>query len=169
MSPKLELLDQPLLQRILREAFQLLEALGVKIVPCVSKMLRAAGARVEHGVAHIPEGLARNCLSSAPRDFHLYTRAGHAAVHYGGDDIHFDPGSSSLNILDPDTRQTRPARACDLVRLAQAAEMLPEYAAQSTAVVCDDVPQEAGDCTVSCWCSGIRKSRLRLARSLVRI
>lgn len=145
MRPKLELLNPQLLQRIMREAFQLLEAPGVKIAPCISEMLTAAGARVEHGVAHIPEGLARNCLSSAPRDFHLYTRTGQPVVHYGGDDVQFDPGSSCLNILDPDTRQPRPARASDLVRLVQVTEMLPEYAAQSTAMVCDDVPQEAGD------------------------
>jgi trimethylamine--corrinoid protein Co-methyltransferase len=142
---KLELLDRPLLERILREAFQLLEAPGVKIASCVDELLAAAGAKVKDGVAYIPEGLARNCLASAPREFHLYTRAGQPAVHYGADDVHFDPGSSCLNILDPGTRQARPAQTFDLVRLVQVTEMLPEYAAQSTAVVCGDVPQDAGD------------------------
>src|SRR5207237_9453091 len=55
------------------------------------------------------------------------------------------PGSSCLNILDSETQQARPAQSADLIRLVQVAEMLPQYAAQSTAVVCNDVPQEIGD------------------------
>jgi trimethylamine--corrinoid protein Co-methyltransferase len=39
----------------------------------------------------------------------------------------------------------RPPKTADLVRLIKVAEMLPEYDAQSTAVVCDDVPKEIGD------------------------
>src|SRR5215467_14269496 len=35
--------------------------------------------------------------------------------------------------------------SADLVRLVQVAEMLPQFAAQSTAMVCNDVPQEIGD------------------------
>jgi trimethylamine---corrinoid protein Co-methyltransferase len=66
-------------------------------------------------------------------------------VRYGEDKVHFDPGSSCLNILDPKTEQGRPAMAADLVRLVQVAEMLPQFAAQSTAMVCNDVPQEIGD------------------------
>ena len=66
-------------------------------------------------------------------------------MRYGGDDVHFDPGSSCLNILDPETQQARPALSADLVRLVQVAEMLPQFAAQSTAMVCNDVPPEIGD------------------------
>jgi hypothetical protein len=78
-------------------------------------------------------------------DPEVYDRAGHPAVHYGGDDVHFDPGSSCLNILDADTQRPRLAQSGDLVRLVQLTEMLPQYAAQSTAVVCNDVPSEIGD------------------------
>ncbi len=66
-------------------------------------------------------------------------------MHYGGDHVHFDPGSSCLNILDPLTEQPRPALAADLIRLMQVTEGLPEFAAQSTAMVCNDVPGEMGD------------------------
>jgi trimethylamine--corrinoid protein Co-methyltransferase len=66
-------------------------------------------------------------------------------VHYGGDAVHFDPGSSGVHVLDPDTGEHRPARSDDLVRLIKVAEMLPQLDAQSTAVVCEDVPQEIGD------------------------
>jgi trimethylamine--corrinoid protein Co-methyltransferase len=146
MNPKLELLDRPLLDRILEEAFALLLDPGVKVSELEAvDLLDSAGARIHDGVARIPESLARRALATAPREFWLYSRAGLPAVHYGGDHVHFDPGSSCLNILDPDTLRPRLVEAVDLVRLIQVAEMLPEYAAQSTAMVCNDVPSEIGD------------------------
>jgi trimethylamine---corrinoid protein Co-methyltransferase len=145
MKPKFTLLEPPLIERILEEAFQLIDQPGVRVAPYVVELLRAAGVSVTDGVAHIPRGLARSMLGLAPREFYLYDRKGQAVVHYGGNDVHFDPGSSCLNILDPETQQARPAMAADLVRLVQLAEMLPQFAAQSTAVVCNDVPPEIGD------------------------
>ncbi len=145
MRPKLELLEPELVSRILDEAFQLLEEPGVRMADSVAEMLTLAGARVDGGVAHIPAALAERALASAPKEFFLYDRAGNPAVHYGGDDVHFDPGSSCLNVLDPDTLRPRPAQSADLVRLIQVTEMLPQYAAQSTAMVCGDVPRELGD------------------------
>ena len=146
MRPKLELLDRVLVDRILGEAFELLQSPGIKVgTPAVLEMLAAAGARIEEGVAHIPERLVRLGLESAPQEFYLYDRAGRPAVHYGGDDVHFDPGSSCLNILDAETQQPRPALSADLVRMVQVTEMLPQYAAQSTAMVCNDVPAGMGD------------------------
>jgi trimethylamine---corrinoid protein Co-methyltransferase len=145
MRPSLRLLDECLVDRIVSEAFQLIENPGVRVAPYVHELLASAGARVENGVAHIPEALARKALESAPREFFLYDRAGQPAVHYGGDDVHYDPGSSCLNILDPETQQARPAQSADLVRLVQVAEVLPQFSAQSTAMVCNDVPAEIGD------------------------
>jgi trimethylamine--corrinoid protein Co-methyltransferase len=144
MRPKLQLLDKSLIERILGEAFELIESPGVRVAPYVVELLLAAGVPVRDGVAHIPEAVARHALKSAPREFYLYDRSGRRAVHYGGNDVHFDPGSSCLNILDPETQQARPAQSEDLARLVQVAEMLPQFAAQSTAMVCNDIPAEIG-------------------------
>ena len=145
MRPKFQLLDPPLIERILEEAFQLIENPGVRVAPYVVELLQAADIAVHDGIAHIPQEIARRALASVPREFLLYDRNGTAAVHYGGNNVHFDPGSSCLNILDPETQQARPAQAADLVRLVKVAEMLPQFAAQSTAMVCNDVPAEIGD------------------------
>ena len=83
--------------------------------------------------------------SAAPHEFYLYNHQGEIAVRYGGDAVHFDPGSSGVNILDPRYLEHRPSVTADLVQMIQVTEMLPEYAAQSTAVVCNDVPKEIGD------------------------
>jgi trimethylamine--corrinoid protein Co-methyltransferase len=146
MRPKLELLDHDLVNRILGEAFELLDTVGVKVgSPEALDLLASAGARINGDVAHLPTALVRRTLDSVPRQFDLYDRAGQPRVHYGGDDVNFDPGSSCLNILDAETGQSRPALSSDLVRMIQVTEMLPEYTAQSTAMVCNDVPSEIGD------------------------
>ncbi len=147
MRPRLELLPQALVGRILGDALELLHARGVRVASLEAvELLRAAGAEVEGGDSvRIPEKLVRTALESVPREFFLYDRRGGRAVRYGGDAVHFDPGSSCLNILDPATRRPRPAVADDLVRMVQVTEMLPQFAAQSTAMVCSDVPSELGD------------------------
>lgn len=146
MKPRLELLDRPFIERILGEAFELLEHHGVKVqAPAVIELLESNGAHVSKGVAQIPESLAVRSLATAPREFALHDRAGNPAVRYGGDSVQFDPGSSCLNILDPETLSERPAKASDLVRLVQVAEMLPQYSAQSTALVCEEAPEQIAD------------------------
>jgi trimethylamine--corrinoid protein Co-methyltransferase len=146
MQPSLQLLEPSLVERILDEAFELVHKHGVTVqAPEAAELLAAAGARVENGTAHIPEPLARKALESVPRKFSLHNRAGTPVVNYGGDNVHFDPGSSCVHVLDPDTLEHRMSQSPDLVRLVQIAEQLPQYAAQSTAVVCTEVPKEIGD------------------------
>src|ERR1035441_10249361 len=154
MRPRIQLLSTELIERILREAFELLMSPGVCVGSAVVDLLRTAGVEVgtpagvstgaatnvdsNDRVARIPEKLVRQCLASVPRDFYLYNRQGEKAVHYGGDDVHFDPGSCCVQILDPETLEARPSETRDLVRIVQVTEMLPQFAAQSTAVVCSD-------------------------------
>jgi trimethylamine--corrinoid protein Co-methyltransferase len=148
MQPKLELLSQELVGRILDEAFQLLHSTGVKVQsPEAQKLLAQARARVDkpNEIAYIPEPVIRQALETVPRQFFLHNRAGEPVVQYGGDAVHFDPGSSGVHILDSDTLEHRASLAPDLVRLVKVAEMLPQYDAQSTAVVCNEVPKEIGD------------------------
>jgi len=148
MQPKLKLLTQDLVKKILDEAFQLLVEPGIKVHSKEARdLLAASGSQIDetNQVAHIPEKVIRKALESAPNEFYLYDQQGNPAVHYGGNSVHFDPGSSGLNILDPETLEHRPAKTLDLVRLIKVAEMLPQYAAQSTAVVCSEVPKAIGD------------------------
>ncbi len=148
MQPKLNLLPQELLDRILDEAFQLLLTPGIKVqAPEARKLLAEAGAQVEEteAVVHIPEKLARQALETVPGEFYLHNRFSEPVVRYGGDAVHFDPGSAGVHVLDPDTLEHRPSYTPDLVRLIKIAEMLPQYDAQSTAVVCNEVPSEIGD------------------------
>jgi trimethylamine--corrinoid protein Co-methyltransferase len=132
--------------RILEEAFELLRDPGVRVQdPEAVALLREAGARVEGEVVRIPTTLVEGALATVPASFDLFDRSGAPAVRYGAGVVQFDPGSSGVNVLDPVSGDHRPSTAADLVRLARVAEMLPAYAAQSTAIVCNDVPAEIGD------------------------
>jgi len=148
MQPKIELLSQNLIERILDEAFQLMMKPGIKVQHAEAReLLGSAGCEVdeENQVVRIPESVARKALETVPSQFYLYDREGNPKVTYGGDAVHFDPGSSGVHVLDPNTLEHKPSYTADLARIVKVAEMLPQYDAQSTAVVCNEVPKEIGD------------------------
>jgi trimethylamine---corrinoid protein Co-methyltransferase len=146
MQPKIELLTPDLIARILDEAFQLMQKPGIKVQSKAAReLLIAAGAKVNGDIVNIPERIIRDTLDTVPEEFYLYNRDGQAKVRYGGDTVHFDPGSSGVHILDPETLEHKTSYTSDLVRVVKVVEMLPQYAAQSTAVVCNEVPKAVGD------------------------
>jgi trimethylamine--corrinoid protein Co-methyltransferase len=146
LRPTLRLLGSDLVGRVLGEAYELLRDPGVRVQDAEAvRLLADAGAAVSGETVRIPTALVEGALATVPASFDLFDRAGTPAVRYGAGIVQFDPGSSGVNVLDPVTGDHRPSRAADLVRLVRVAEMLPAYAAQSTAIVCGDVPAEIGD------------------------
>jgi trimethylamine--corrinoid protein Co-methyltransferase len=146
MQPKIELLTPELITRILDEAFQLMMKPGIKVQSAAAReLLIGAGASVNGDVIKINEGIIRKALDTVPKEFILYDRKGQPKVHYGGEAVHFDPGSSGVHVLDPDTLEHKPSYTPDLIRIVKVAEMLPQFEAQSTAVVCNEVPKAIGD------------------------
>jgi trimethylamine---corrinoid protein Co-methyltransferase len=146
MQPKLKLLSLDIIARILDEAFQLMQKPGIKVQSVVARdLLAAAGAKLDGEVVSLPEKIVRKALDTTPEEFQLFDRNGQPKVRYGGDSVHFDPGSSGVHILDPDSLEHKPSYTKDLARVVQVVEMLPQYAAQSTAIVCNEVPKAIGD------------------------
>lgn len=148
MQPKLTLLSGEIIARILEEAYELLLKPGIKVQNEEARNLLAkAGVKIdaETQVAQIPASLVHKALESVPREFYLYDYDGNPTVHYGGDSVHFDPGSSGITMLNPDTLEHDTTETEHLIRLLKVAEQLPQYDAQSTAVICHDVPKEIQD------------------------
>lgn len=148
MQPNISLLSEQLITRILDEAFQLLVNPGIKIQsPAAMQLLEEAGAYVDRDneVAHIPENIIYHALETVPKKFQLYDRYGVPTVTYGGNAVHFDPGSSGVHILDPETNEHRPSYTNDLVQIVKLTEMLPQYDAQSTSVICNEIPKSISD------------------------
>ena len=148
MRPKLTLLSDEIIARILEEAYELLRCPGVKVQnPEARDLLAAAGAIMypDNNVVGIPAALVHKALESVPREFYLYDYDGNPVVHYGGDSVHFDPGSSGITMLNPETLEHDTTETEHLLRLIKVAEQIPQYDAQSTAVICHDVPKDIQD------------------------
>jgi len=148
MRPTLKLLTPELVGQIVSEAVELLRDPGVRVHnDDALALLAEAGADVDRNarLARISEPIVRRALATAPRSFDLYDLTGRPAVHYGGDRVHFDPGSAALTVLDAGTGEQRLPETADFVRFVKLVEMLPALDAQSTAMICADVPVEIGD------------------------
>jgi trimethylamine--corrinoid protein Co-methyltransferase len=148
MKPTIKILPDELLPNVIGEAIQLLSSPGIKVgSPEAINLLSDSGAMVDRSkeVVKIPEDLVLKSLESVPREFFLYDANGTPVIHYAGEEVHFDPGSSGVSILDSDTLEHRPSETNDLVKIIKISEELDEYDAQSTAVICHDVPDEIGD------------------------
>lgn len=146
--PRVQFLDPELIPQILDEAFAILENPGVifQWQPAL-ELLADFGAEVdfETGTAQIPRTLVQRALKSAPREFFLYDAQGNPKVQYGGDAIHFDPGSSALWMYDSITHEYRAPVTRDFVAYARIADALPAFDALATAFIPEDVPGEMGD------------------------
>jgi trimethylamine--corrinoid protein Co-methyltransferase len=148
IRPKLEFLSPETVNRAIDEAYELLWNPGVRVHYGEALQLLAdarATVDMESRVARIPRHLAENALTTAPSSFHLYDLDGEPVVHYGGDDVHFDPGSAAIEITDYSANQSRVPVTEDCENFVRVAEMLPQIDALATSIVCGDVPQSMAD------------------------
>jgi trimethylamine---corrinoid protein Co-methyltransferase len=149
MTPlRLNILVDEVVEQIINEAIALLSNPGVRVHNDEAlELLAQAGAKVdlEKKIAFLPEELVLHALKSTPAAFDLFDLSGQAVVHYGGDQIHFDPGSTAIAVLDGKTHKQRPPTTQDFVDFVKLVEVLPAIDAQSTAMVCRDVPEEISD------------------------
>jgi len=132
----------------MEEAYELLQCPGIKVQnPEARELLAEAGAKIypDNQVIGIPASLVHKALESVPREFYLYDYDGNPVVHYGGDSVHFDPGSSGIAMLNPETLEHDTTETSHLIRLLKVAEQLSQYDAQSTAVICHEVPKDIQD------------------------
>lgn len=148
MRPKLRFLEQPLVERVVAEARQLLCELGVEIHnDTVLGMLGDHGAEIdrEKGRARLTSTILDRALASVPRSFRLFDVAGNPTHDFSGDKLHFTPGSAAINILDGATGEIRKPTTDDYVRYAKLIGRLPHIAAQSTAFIPADVHERISD------------------------
>jgi trimethylamine--corrinoid protein Co-methyltransferase len=148
IRPKLEFLSPDTVTRAIDEAYDLLWEPGVRVhYDEALQLLADAGAKVdtESRVARIPRDLAEKAVGSAPGSFFLYNLEGDATVHYGGDHVHFDPGSAAIEIADYGARESRVPNTADCEDFVRVADSLPQIDALATSIVCGDVPQSMAD------------------------
>jgi len=133
-------------QRIVDQARTVLAEVGVFVENDEAlALLDGAGQRIDGRRVFIDGDLVERCVSSAPSRIVVGDRAGTPALDLADDNVHFDPGSAALHILDPQTGRRRAPGVQDLVHLAWVAGACRNYAAQSTSLIPADLPEEVGD------------------------
>ena len=148
MRPHLQFLSRATIERVVDEAYDLLGDPGVRVhSERALRLLAGHGTEVDlpAKVAHIPGELARRTIASAPSSFHLHTTDGEPVVHFGGDEVQFDPGSAAIKIIDYGARSARAPVTLDCERFIRLADGLDALDAVATSLVCSDVPQGIAD------------------------
>ena len=146
LRPKTLLFSQEQLPLIIDQAIQVLGTVGVFVENEEAlALLDGAGQRIDNGSAFLTEEVVRKAVATAPSQIVLYDRDGNPAVDMSDDNVHFDPGSAAIHILDPQTRRRRAPVVRDCIHLGWVTEKCKNIAAQSTGLVPSDVHGDFAD------------------------
>jgi trimethylamine--corrinoid protein Co-methyltransferase len=148
MRPRLRFLEDDLVDRILAEARDLLETVGVEVHNDEAvALLTAHGARLDEGRGRVlvPPALVERALRSAPPVVPLFVTLGHPTHEIGQDAVYFTPGSAAIHVLDDTSGRIRRPATADYVAFVKVVSGLAHVASQSTALIPADVPGEISD------------------------
>ena len=149
MRPRLNILSEELIARIVDEAKRVLAEVGMEI-----RGTGDAPRLLDHGLplddsgerVLFPRDVVERPSPTRPRSFVLYDRAGNPHADLGGDRVHFVPGSSGLKVLDHRTGETRLANSTDFVEYVRLADGLANIPYLATAFSTnDDIEAQVSD------------------------
>mgnify|MGYP006283191787 CR=1 FL=1 len=146
--PKLELLEERDINKIVEAAYDLLENFGVMVDnEDVLRLMADGGIRVdfEKRVGYIPSSLIDKALETVPSSFSVYDLEGEHPAVLEKDNIFFAPGSVALNILDSDSEKIRKPVIDDLIQITRLVETLEYVDFQTGPILPEDIPQEVQD------------------------
>jgi trimethylamine--corrinoid protein Co-methyltransferase len=136
MRPTLNTLSDDLIQRVLDETKRVMGEVGMEIRgPELRQRLLDHGLRTDAGGERIlfPPDEVDKAIASCPKSFTLYNRHGEPHAELGGNNVHFVPGSSGLQILDHRTGETRLTDSKDFIEYARLCDGLEHIAYLATA------------------------------------
>ena len=146
IRPKIKLLDEEHKKLIFEEAKSILETQGVFIENQEAiELLKRQGINNEGLRFFIPSDMVEKCLASVPSEIILYDRDGNEHISLKDDQVHFDPGSAAIFILDEETGEIREGLSKDFIRFSKIVDQLKFIEAQSTSLIYKDVPKNAQD------------------------
>ena len=148
MRPQIKFLGKNLIQQIVAEAYQILCTLGIEIHnKNVLEMFSDHGAVVDIDKNHVifKEAIIQKALKSSPKSFKLYDLNGNETNDFSGDNVHFTPGSTAINVLDYKTKQIRKPVTDDYINYVKVVSQLEHIASQSTALIPADVHEKISD------------------------
>ncbi|MBN1550637.1 trimethylamine methyltransferase family protein [bacterium] len=148
INPQIYLLTEDDIHRIIDDAWEVLETVGVEADH--ENVLRKAadhGFRMDKASMRLyfDRKKSESIIQNVPASFKLYDRDGLNALTIGNDNVYFDPGSAAVFWLEPGLTTIRRATSRDCIELAILTDLLPGYRIQSTGVVPSDVPEDIAD------------------------
>jgi len=146
--PKIELLSNEFIQKIIDESTVILEKQGVFIENEEAvNLFKEAGMILDETAkrVYIKSKLIEESLSSAPSVIPMYDRAGEKEFTVGGNEVHFNPGSAAVTIFDHKEQKQRKAVTEDLIKFCRLTEGLDNIHFQSTGIISSDVPEIISD------------------------
>lgn len=148
LRPKINFLSSAFIKKIIEEAYLVLEKNGIFVEnEEAKKLLKNAGMKIKEETqkAYIKPELVEECLATTPDKIVMYDREGKKNYSLSGDNVHFNPGSAAVYVLDHETGQQRKAVTEDLISFTRLTEYLEHIKFQSTAIVSSDVPDLISD------------------------
>jgi trimethylamine--corrinoid protein Co-methyltransferase len=141
--PKLSLLRNEDVERIISGACDLLATTGAKIIHEEGlQTLSDHGASVDFStqVAIMPLNLVEKCLKTVPSSLEFYHFEGDETVKLEGDTTNFVLDSAPIYLLDSDTTKIRSANTQDMIEIIKLVDKLQHVSCMTACVVPDDVP-----------------------------
>ena len=148
MRPRIQVLDEAMVDRVIDEALTVLATQGVLIEdPDARGKLEKLGlpADRETNRVRMPREVVEGALASAPSSLTLHDRDGEPYAVLEGDNVHFVPASSALRILDRRTEEVREPSSADFVDYVKIGNGLKNISYLSTAFIPKDIPQDMAD------------------------
>ena len=136
MRPKLTVLSDQQIAKILDEAKRIMAEVGMEIRgEPLKKRLLDHGLKTDENTKRVlfPVDVVERAIADAPSSFTLFDRDGARYTEIGGNNVHYVPGSSGLKLLDHRTGETRLADSKDFIEYARLCDGLENIAYLATA------------------------------------
>ena len=138
---QLQVLSADDVERIYLGALRVMADVGVLIKePAARDLLADHGARVRGDLVRIPEGMVKRALASAPQRFTVHARDPEKSLHIEPNRVHYGPGPTCPNFLDPYTGQRRPYVMADAVAVAKTCDALQHISFVESLGAINDAP-----------------------------
>jgi trimethylamine---corrinoid protein Co-methyltransferase len=147
-NPQLRFLSEPVILKIIDEARDVLTNVGVMIEnDDAVRLLNDHGLAYDESkkIVKFKTDIIDQALKTAPSKIEVFDQTGDLCMNLSDQNIHFDPGSAALHILDFETNKSRKAYTSDVVQFVKLENSLPHFAAQSTGLIASDVPEDISD------------------------
>jgi trimethylamine--corrinoid protein Co-methyltransferase len=143
-----EILSEDQREDVFRSALEIMEDPGVDVFNDEAlAILKSQGASVDSARVHISSHLIRKALVTAPSSFKVYSREGAAGkdIVIGPNQVHYGPGPTCPNMIDPLTGERRKYLRKDARDVARVCDALPNIDFIESLGVISDVTSDLAD------------------------